>query len=152
SNSICTLSVNVTPTTSGPKPNTTGPITSNEGGDGGTASATLLVGTPPTITKSFSDATIPLNSSTTLTFKTSYSAPMPVAGGGFTATLPAGLVVATPNNLHNTCGGTATAVAGSSTVSLSGATLSAGSGPVHSSAKLSPSVAKGRSVTPNVPA
>jgi hypothetical protein len=79
---------------------------------------------PPTITKSFDAAAIPLNGITSLTF--TISNPNLIAaltGIAFNDNLPAGLVVATPNNLNNTCGATATATPGSGTVSLSGATL-----------------------------
>jgi hypothetical protein len=49
-----------------------------------------------------------------------------LTGVGFTDTLPAGLVVSTPNGLTGTCGGgTITATAGSNSVSLTGATLAA---------------------------
>src|SRR5206468_3045508 len=44
----------------------------------------------------------------------------------FSDSLPAGLVVATPNGAVNTLGGTVTATAGSASVSLSGVTVAAG--------------------------
>jgi hypothetical protein len=47
-----------------------------------------------------------------------------VTGVAFTDTLPAGLVVNTPNGLTGSCGGgTITATAGSGSISLTGATL-----------------------------
>ena len=123
-NSSCTFSVNVTGIAPGTQNNTTGNVTSTEGGTGGTASASIIViAAPPTITKSFGAASIPLNGTTSLTFNISNPNPASLTGIAFTDNLPAGLVVATPNALNNTCGGTATAVAGSGSVSLSGGTL-----------------------------
>ena len=63
-NSNCTLVVNVTGTASGQYTNTTGSVTSTNGGTGNTATANLTVATPPTITKAFGAASIPLNGST----------------------------------------------------------------------------------------
>ena len=128
----CTFSVPVTGTVSGPHTNTTGNVTSTTppptGTTGNTATATLTVGTPPSISKAFGATSIPLNSNTTLTF-TITNPPAnssSLTGVAFTDTLPAGLVVATPNKLTGSCGGgTITATAGSGAVSLSGATLAA---------------------------
>jgi hypothetical protein len=121
----CTFTVNVTGTTAGTKTNTTGAVSSTNGGTGNTATATLSVATPPQITKSFGAASIPLNGSTTLTFTVANPAGnQTLTGIGFTDNLPAGLVVSTPNGLTGTCGGgTITATAASSAVSLSGASL-----------------------------
>jgi uncharacterized repeat protein (TIGR01451 family) len=122
--STCTVTVNVTGTVSGNYTNTTGAVSSTNGGTGNTASANLSVAAPPSIAKSFGAATIPLNGSTSLSFTITNpvinTIPLTVA---FTDTLPAGLVVATPNGLANTCGGTVTATAGSGSVSLSGGTV-----------------------------
>jgi len=126
--SNCVVHVNVTGTASGNFTNTTGSVTSTNGGTGNTASANLAVATPPTIAKAFGAARIPLNGSTSLTFDITnpVSNAIPLTGIAFTDNLPAGLVVATPNGLSSTCGGTATAVAGASSVSLSSGTLAVG--------------------------
>ncbi len=123
-NSNCTLTVNVTGTASGQYTNTSGAVSSTNGGTGNTASANLTVATPPSITKAFGAASIPLNGTTSLTFTIQNpNTTLALTGIAFTDNLPAGLVVATPNALNNTCGGTATAVAGSGSVSLTGGTL-----------------------------
>jgi uncharacterized repeat protein (TIGR01451 family) len=86
-------------------------------------------GNPPTLTKSFGTTNLALNSSTSLTF--TLTNPASNAGNftglAFTDTLPAGLVVSTPNGLTGSCpSGTITATAGTNGISLTGATLAAG--------------------------
>src|SRR5205085_10134255 len=67
--SSCTFSVNVTGTSAGVKNNTTGAISSTEGGTGATSNtASLTVVAPPTISKAFSPTTILLNGNSQLTF------------------------------------------------------------------------------------
>ncbi|MER7333483.1 MULTISPECIES: ice-binding family protein [unclassified Micromonospora] len=130
-NGSCTFSVNVTGTTSGTKVNTSGPVDSNESGPGAPASATVTVRAavvaPPTIAKAFGKATIPLNGTTSLGFTlTNPNTKTSLTGVSFVDNLPTGLVVATPNGLSGSCGGgTITATAGSSSISLAGATLPA---------------------------
>ena len=124
-NTTCTFSVNVTGTAAGTKNNTTGNVTSAEGGSGGTASASIGVIAPPAMAKAFAVPSIPLNGTTALTFTITNPAAnaTAVSGIAFADTLPAGLLVATPNGLANLCGGTVTAVAGSSGISLSGGNI-----------------------------
>gem|GEM_PF-740140 len=125
-NSQCQFSVTVTGAAAGQYTNTTGNVTSTNGGTGNTATANLTVGTPPTITKAFGAASILLNASTSLTFNISNpNTSLALTGVAFSDTLPAGLAVATPNGLSSTCGGTTTAAAGSGSISLSGGTLAA---------------------------
>ena len=83
----------------------------------------------PTITKAFGAANIPVGGTTSLSFTiTNPNAGGSLTGVGFTDTLPAGLVVSTPNGLAGSCGGgTITATAASGSVSLTGATLAASS-------------------------
>jgi hypothetical protein len=126
-NASCTFAVNVTGTTSGAKNNTTGTVTSTEGGTGGTASATLGVEGPPAIAKAFNPASIAVNgvSTLTLTITNPVANTAALTGVAVTDTLPASMVVATPNALVDTCGGVATATAGSGIVSLTGGSVPA---------------------------
>lgn len=126
----CTVTVQVTSTTNGTHTNTTGVVTSSNGGAGGTASDTLTVqaGTlPPTISKIFSLDELGLNGVATLTFTISNPNNVTLFNVGFTDTYPAGLVnAATPavsSNCDNVAGGTAGTtggVAGGNTIGLAG--------------------------------
>lgn len=82
---------------------------------------------PPTIAKSYAGASVALNGTTTLTFNVSNpNSSLALSGIDFADALPSGQNVASPNGLSGNCGeGTITALAGSSSVSLSGASLAA---------------------------
>ncbi|MBK7474289.1 MAG: hypothetical protein IPI73_30100 [Betaproteobacteria bacterium] len=112
----------------GVKSNTTAAITATEAGVGATSNTvTITVVTPLTIAKAFGAAAIPLNGSTSLTIVIQNpNATVALTGVAFTDTLPAGLEVATPNAMTNSCGGTATATAGSGAVSLANGAIVAG--------------------------
>jgi uncharacterized repeat protein (TIGR01451 family) len=99
------------------------------GGIGSLSGNPQRVVAPPSIAASFTPGTVPQNATSTLTFTITNPAANTVGATGvaFTDTLPSGLVVATPNGLANTCGGTAAGVAGSGSVSLSGGTIATGS-------------------------
>ncbi len=126
-NATCTIGVDVTPTSAGNITNTAGPVSSANAGTGNTASDSVSVVQRPAITKTFGADTVPLGGTTSLTIVVSNpDLAVTQTGVAFTDTLPAGLVVATPpNGLISACGGTETltAVAGSDTVSLSGAEI-----------------------------
>jgi hypothetical protein len=120
--------VSVTGTAAGTQNNTTGAVTSAEGGTGGTASASVVVVAPPSISKVFGAANVAVNGTTSLTLTiTNPNAGTALSGVAVTDNLPTGLVVATPSGLSDTCGGVATAVAGSTSVSLSGGSIAASS-------------------------
>ena len=122
----CTFGVTVKGTIAGVGTNVTGNVTSDQSLNGNTATASLTVVLPPTISKAFGAAKILLNGSTSLTFSITNPNPaVALAGLSFTDVLPPGLVVATPNGLTNTCGGAATATAGSGSVSLAAGALAA---------------------------
>lgn len=80
---------------------------------------------PPTITKAFAPTSVVMGGTSTLTFNIANpNAAATLSGVAFTDTLPAGLVVSTPNALTGSCGtGTITATAGSGSISLSAGTL-----------------------------
>jgi len=107
------------------------------------ASTWVDVVAPATIGAAFGASTLEVGGSTSLTFTITNpnsavvvpslagrAIPNGTAGAlsgvGFSDTLPAGLVVATPNGLSSTCGGTAGAIAGGATVSLVGGVLATG--------------------------
>ncbi len=120
----CTFSVAITGTTPGVKNNITSNVTSNEGGAGNQATATLLVVAPPSITKTFVPNKFIPGGTTTVSFSiTNPNSFVALTGVAFTDSLPSGLVVASPNGLTSTCGGTATATAGSGVISLSGGSI-----------------------------
>ncbi|MGH9126076.1 MAG: beta strand repeat-containing protein, partial [Acidimicrobiales bacterium] len=123
----CTFSVSVTGSTAGVKNNSV-TVSSTSGGTGNTATASVTVVAPPTVSKSFGAPSVPLGSTTSLSFTIANpNATVALSGVGLTDTLPAGLVVATPNGLTGSCGsGTVTATAGSSSVTLSGGSIVAG--------------------------
>jgi uncharacterized repeat protein (TIGR01451 family) len=118
----CIVSVRVIGITAGVWNNSTNAVTSNEGGSGNTASATLTILVPPSITKSFSTPSIPLGTNALLSFTIQNTNSVALTGVGFTDTLPAGLVVF--SGAGASCNGTSiSATGGSGSISLSGATL-----------------------------
>jgi uncharacterized repeat protein (TIGR01451 family) len=124
----------VTSSSGGTYNNTTGPVTSTNGGAGNTGSASLDVSgsiSPPVISKAFSVSTIPVTAAgvpapATLTFTiTNPNASTDLTGVTVADTFPAGLLVATTPGpgVVNTCGGTVNAVAGTGSVTLLGGTV-----------------------------
>jgi len=92
-----------------------------------TSSGQLSVVSAPSMVEAFGSTVMAVASSVSLTF--TITAPpnlVPLTGIAFADTLPAGLVVATPPSVSGTCTGVVTAVAGTGSVSLSGATLAGG--------------------------
>jgi hypothetical protein len=93
---------------------------------------------PPTVAMAFGAASIPVGGTTSLTFTITnpnvvvptvtpaLQATATLTNIGFTDTLPAGLLIATPNNIGGGCGGAITAAAGTNLVSITGLTLAAG--------------------------
>ena len=83
---------------------------------------------PPTFTKIFSPDTIAPGGTSTLTFTIDNTGSLVDASSlDFTDNLPAGVTVANPANASTTCtGGPLTAVAGTSVISYTGGTVSAG--------------------------
>src|SRR5262249_3547014 len=107
--------------------NTTGTISSTEGGTGNTSNtATITVVAPPSISKAFNPSTIANGGMSTLSFtitNPSTTAAGDLTGVAFTDTLPIGVVVTTPGS-GSQCGGTLTTTTGN--ISLSGATVAHG--------------------------
>ena len=91
----------------------------------GTPENVFLAGTfrfaaisPLMLTKSFSTQFVPVGGAATLTLAIANGNTSAVTGIGLTDAFPTGLVIATPNALTNSCGGTVTATAGSGGLTL----------------------------------
>lgn len=127
-NSTCTISIDVEAASPGFYANTTGDLTSTFG-NSGTAEATLIAGAAPLFAKAFDPDMIEVGEISTLTFTIDNSANVvETTGLAFTDNLPAGMVVAEPANVADTCGGgTLTAVPGSGLIDFAGGTVGAGS-------------------------
>jgi uncharacterized repeat protein (TIGR01451 family) len=124
----CTISVNVTAISPGLDINATSTLTSNEAGSAPAATAILTIkALAPVLTQSFTPSAVLVGGTTTLSFTVSNPNPATtLTGVGFVDTLPAGVVVATPNGLTGSCGGgTITATSGGNSYSLGSATLAA---------------------------
>jgi len=110
----------------------TGKGATTGGGTAGTANGNdgaidniRLVDVTPTLSKSFSPATIEAGSTSTLTLTVNNTSELAKKSGwSFTDTLPSGLSVAGTPNVSSTCG-TATAASGGSTISVANGTLAA---------------------------
>ncbi len=132
-NSSCSFTVYVKGVAAGSYVNTSGSISSLYTGpnntDTGYGTDNLIVIATPVINKTFGTTNLITGETTSLTFTiTNPNGATELTGVGFTDTLPSGLEVADPNGLIGGCGGgTITAVAGTSTIELSGATLAGGS-------------------------
>lgn len=124
-NASCTVNVQVTSATNGSYTNTTSAVTSTNGGAGNTASATLVVSANPSISKSFAPTNIVAGGVSTVTFVLGNSAIVNATAAGFTDSLPFGMVVAATPSVTNTCGGTVSASAGNTAITLSNATINA---------------------------
>lgn len=79
----------------------------------------------PGFTKQFSPSTTSAGVPVTLSFSITNNSGIRLTGLSFTDSLPAGLLVANPSNLTNTCGGTPSAPPGGALITLSGGTLAA---------------------------
>jgi CSLREA domain-containing protein len=79
----------------------------------------------PVVTKQFNPAVVTAGNSTQLTITLTNPNAFAITGTAFTDNYPAGLTNAPVPNVTNSCGGTATALAGGSTLTLSGGVIPA---------------------------
>jgi len=119
----CEVAVDVRGTTAGAHLNTSGDLTSSAG-NSGTAAATLTVDADRVrFGKELSPDAVQVGGDSTLTFTLENPLESIRGNVSFSDTLPSGLVISSPSNAANTCGGTLSAPAGGTTVSLFLATL-----------------------------
>lgn len=125
----CTVSVNTTVTTAGPKTNVGGFLSTTEGGTntGSVPTASVTGVLPPTIAKQFAPNPILAGGTSILTFTlTNPNQNAALSGVAFNDTYPAGLLNAATPGVVNGCGGSVTAAGGGGSIGLSGGTLAGG--------------------------
>ncbi len=105
-----------------------GAVTSTVAGSNTVATNAVLTVTGPTLTKAFSPTPIQRGTVSRLTFTVTNAAGNPAQPAiAFTDSFVANLLIASPPNASTTCtGGSVSAVAGSGTVTLSGASMTVG--------------------------
>jgi hypothetical protein len=114
----CTIAVDVTSATVGTYTNAPGNMSGISAGMTNSANASVTFYSVPVLTKAFAPTAIAVGGTTTLTFTLTVPAGNPTQTFSFTDTLPAGLV-ATGGAAGGTCsGGSVTAGAGSSTITV----------------------------------
>ena len=118
--STCTITVPVTAAAAGVYPNSNaGNITGLSGGLTANALSSTLSVVGTTLSKAFAPLTAQVGSPSQLTLTITNGAGNPAQSAlTFTDTLPAGLLIASPNGLVNGCGGTVTATAGTNVITL----------------------------------
>ena len=129
SNASCSASVGLTLLAEGPFSIISGDLTSDAGNSG---NASVTIGIPSNgpalgFTKSFAESPVRLGGQTTLTYTIQNQSQTDAVGISFSDDLSPGIVVAGQPNIVNNCpDSTLAAIAGSQTVTFSGATLAAG--------------------------
>ena len=131
--STCTVMVDVTAAAGASYLNTLaiGALQTDRGSNAVPASAALVVNAvppAPTLGKAFIPAAIDAGDSSTLTITLINPSTSIATSAAFTDSLPAGVVIATPPNPINTCGGTLTATQGTGSIQLTSGSIPAGSG------------------------
>ncbi|HLJ75427.1 MAG TPA: hypothetical protein VKU62_12625, partial [Thermoanaerobaculia bacterium] len=127
----CQFTVSVHATTAGDKVNQFTASADGVGAGSESTSPTMTVIAPPTLTKHFGLAAMPLGATTSLTFNLSNPNSNSSLGMvGFTDNLPAGLLLATPSGLSTAscAGGSITAIDGGTSVQLGTSTILPASG------------------------
>ena len=127
-NKTCTVTVAVTSSVAGSYANSAVVVSTASAGNATAAATTLTVtASPPTVTKSFSPTSISSGGTSTLIITLTNANAFAITGASFTDTYPStNLKNASPSGVTNSCGGTASGVAGSLVLSLSGGTVPAG--------------------------
>ncbi len=121
----CLISLDVVGVSPGIQENITIDLTSSAGNSGPAVSSIEVLATPvPVFNKSFADASIEVGGTTTLTFTIDNTSVVTDANGmAFDDVLPAGIEIAVPDNLSNSCGGVVNLTPGQ--LSFSGGSVTA---------------------------